>query len=44
MNSIGNRETKELICMTHGHEVSGVLLDGREFQAERGKGGKLGQL
>ena len=22
-NSIGNREARELICMTHGHELSG---------------------
>ena len=22
-NSIGNGEAKDLICMTHGHEVSG---------------------
>ena len=23
MNSIGNREAKELICTTHGHELRG---------------------
>ena len=27
-NSIGNRELKELICTTHGHELSGGLLEG----------------
>ena len=28
-NSIGNREVKELICMTHGHELRGQLLEGK---------------
>ena len=29
-NSIGNGEAKELICMTHGHEVRrGMLVGGR---------------
>ena len=27
-NSIENRETKELICTTHGHELSGRMLEG----------------
>ena len=27
-NSIGNGEAKELICMTHGHELSGGMLEG----------------
>ena len=28
-NSIGNREAKELVCMTHGHELKqGVMLEG----------------
>ena len=25
-NSIGNREVKELICMTHGHELRGGVM------------------
>ena len=34
-NSVGNVEAKELICMTHGHELSwenngGRVLQGRE--------------
>ena len=28
-NSIGNGEANELICMTHGHELSGGNADGR---------------
>ena len=28
-NSIGNGEAKELICMTHGHELSGGNAGGR---------------
>ena len=28
MNSMGNGEAKELICMTHGHELRGRLLEG----------------
>ena len=27
-NSIGNVEAKELICMTHGHELVGGMLGG----------------
>ena len=27
-NSMGNGEAKELICITHGHEVSGEMLVG----------------
>ena len=44
-NNVGNGEAKELICMTHGHE-----LNGRDFWKEEGtgwrgaKGNKLGQL
>ena len=30
MTSTGNGETKELICMTHGHELGGGLLEGKE--------------
>ena len=42
-NSIGNGEAKELICMTHGHELRGNcrrkwgLIPGTE-----GNGGKIG--
>ena len=32
-NSIGKGEAKELICMTHGHELSGV--QGRGGQREK---------
>ena len=28
-NSIGNVEAKELICMTHGHELKGGNVGGR---------------
>ena len=28
-NSIGNVEAKELICMTHGHELQGRNMGGR---------------
>ena len=28
-NSIGNGEAKELICMTHGHELTGGMMVGR---------------
>ena len=27
-NDIGNREVKELICTTHGHELRWEMLDG----------------
>ena len=27
-NSIGNERAKELICMTHGHELSGGIAGG----------------
>ena len=27
-NSIGNERAKELICMTHGHELSGGIVGG----------------
>ena len=43
-NSIGNGEAKELICTTHGHELSGRGWNagGRGYRAERGKGRKKG--
>ena len=41
MNSIGKVEAKELICMTHGHELKGVNVGGRRCVGQRGiKGGK----
>ena len=40
MNSIGNVEAKELICMTHGHELKGMNMSGRGCAGWRGvKGG-----
>ena len=40
-NSIGNVEAKELICMTHGHELKGGNAGGRGCAGWRGiKGGK----
>ena len=44
-NSVGNVEAKELICMTHGHELYGGNAGGRECAGWRGiKGEKMGQL
>ena len=46
-NGIGNRELKELICTTHGHELSGLggVLKGWRVQgSRRRKGQKLGKL
>ena len=45
-NGIGNRELKELICTTHGHELRGGMLKGGGKGAGlRGiKGKKLGKL
>ena len=40
-NSIGNVEAKELICMTHGHELWGGNVGGRGWAGWSGvKGGK----
>ena len=40
-NSIGSEEAKELICTTHGHEVTGGLLKGRGVLGRQGqRGGK----
>ena len=36
-NSIGNGETKELICTTHGHELRGRLLGGMWVPGEGGQ-------
>ena len=45
-NSIGNRETKELMCMTHGHELKGGgHVGGRGGAGWTGiQGRKMGQL
>ena len=43
-NSLGNGEAKELICMTHGHELRWGLLERSGVLGGGGKGGKLGQL
>ena len=44
-NGIGNRELKELICTTHGHELrQGECWRFGGDRAERDKGGKLGKL
>ena len=40
-NSVGNVEAKELICMTHGHELKAGNVGGRRCAGQRGvKGGK----
>ena len=40
-NSVGNVEAKELICMTHGHELLGWNVGGREWAGWSGvRGGK----
>ena len=40
-NSVGNVEAKELICMTHGHELKGGTVGGRRWAGWSGvKGGK----
>ena len=42
-NSIGNGEAKELICMTHGHELRWRNVGGRLGAGRRGiKGRKNG--
>ena len=37
---MGNVEAKELICMTHGHELKGGMRVGGVCRAEGNKGGK----
>ena len=37
-NSIGNGEAKEVICMTHGHELRGGNAGGRGCRVEGDKG------
>ena len=44
-NGMGNREVKELICTTHGHELRKGKAGGLEGAGWRGdKGGKLRKL
>ena len=43
-NSAVNVEAKELICMTHGHELKGECGWEGSCREERDKGGKMGQL
>ena len=40
---MGNGEAKELICMTHGHELRGDCWREGGYWAEGGKGGKIGK-
>ena len=41
-NSVGNVEAKELISMTHGHELRGDCRRKGEYRVDGGKGGKIG--
>ena len=42
-NSIGNGEAKELMCMTHGHELRlGGVLEGKGVLGGWGQRGKIG--
>ena len=42
-NSLGNGEAKELICMTHGHELRGLIAGGNGGHWVKGaRGGKIG--
>ena len=44
-NSVGNVEAKELICMTHGHELQGGGDEkGGVCRMEWSEGGEMGQL
>ena len=44
-NSIGNVAAKELICMTHGHELQGGNVGWRGCAGWSGVGrGEMGQL
>ena len=42
-NSIGNGEAKEFICMMHGHELMGGMLEGMGVPGGGAKGEKVGQ-
>ena len=39
-NSVGNGDAKELICMTHGHELRRGMLKGEGCRVEGDKGEK----
>ena len=39
---MGNRETKELVCMTHGHELKGRNVGGNGCAEQRGIKGENG--
>ena len=41
---MGNEEAKELIGMTHGHELWGGSVGGRGVAGWSGVGGEMGQL
>ena len=42
-NTIGNGEAKELMCMTHGHELKlGGVLEGKGVLGGWGQRGKIG--
>ena len=43
-NSVGNVEAKELICMTHGHELQGGMWEGGVGRIEWSEGGEMGKL
>ena len=43
-NSLRNGKAKELMCMTHECELSGVGNAGEGGRVERDKGEKMGQL
>ena len=43
-NSRGNREAKELICMTHRHELRRILLEGMGLSGRGGQRGKTGTI
>ena len=44
MSSVGNVAAKELICMTHGHELKGECGWEGVCRVEGKKGGEMGQL
>ena len=43
-NSVGNVEAKELISMTHGHELLGECGREEEGRMELSEGAEMGQL
>ena len=43
-NNIGNVEAKELICITHGHELQEGNMGGGVDRMEWNEGGGMGQL